>query len=265
MSATVRDLLQWLHSLAQDSYPEDRLIEGDENAPLRGVVFCWMPNAGARRMAQERGANVIVAHEGFAYQTPRVDPACPPPEEWQVNRDMAQYYAAHRIAAIRCHRTLDAFCVPRVLGEQLGFPPPAVHEGHKGYEFTLVYDLPPRPFGDLARELKARLGLPFVRASAGPAERTVSRVGLGWGGVSLSANLQYMERLRRHGVQVVIGGEVDEYALEYYRESGMEWIELGHYATEIAGIEHASRQTALHFPGVPVACYRDTVRLRAIV
>lgn len=73
-----------------------------------------------------------------------------------------------------------------------------------------------------------------------------------------------MERLRRHGVQVVIGGEVDEYALEYFRESGMEWIELGHYDTEIIGLEQVAREAHVRFPAVPTICYRDSCRMQSV-
>jgi putative NIF3 family GTP cyclohydrolase 1 type 2 len=264
MRPKIRDLMQWLASLAEDRYPEDRLCEGDADAELQGILFCWMANAGARQMALERGLNVIVTHEAPYYESRQVDPGCPPPSEWKVNMEIRQFYSSSKVACIRCHRTLDACCIPRVFGERLGFPPPVIHEGHKGYEFTLVYDLPARRFGELARELKERMGLPFVRTSSGDAKQVVSRVGMGWGGVSLSANLQYMERLRGHGVQVVIGGEVDEYAIEYFRESGMEWIELGHYASEIIGLERVASDAGVRFPAVPAICYRDSCRMRSI-
>jgi len=257
----IQDILNWLGSLARDRYPEDRLYEGDPETDVSGVLFCWMANEGARRTAVERGANLIVAHEAPYYETLHVDAGCPPPSDWLVNQRIRQFYREHRVGVIRSHRTLDAYCIPRVLAEHLGFPAPAVCDGHRGYEFTLVYDLVPQPFAALVRRLKERMGLDRVRASARPPDAMVRWVGMGWGGVSLSANLQYMELLRRHGVEVIIGGEVDEYALEYYRESGMDWIELGHYATEIIGIERASRDMSAAFPGLPVSCYRDAQRI----
>jgi hypothetical protein len=265
MRPKIRDLMQWLASLAEDKYPEDRLHEGDADAELSGILFCWMANAGARQMALERGINVIVTHETPYYETRNFDPGCPPPSEWAVNMRIREFYSSSKVVCIQCHRTLDAYCIPRVFHEHLGFPPPVIHEGYKGYEFTLVYDLPAQPLNELARDLKTRLGLPFVRTSSGREKQLFSRVGSGWGGVSLSANLQYMERLRRHGVQVVIGGEVDEYALEYYRESGMEWIELGHYASEIIGIEQTARDAAGRFPGIPAICYRDPRPRQSVV
>jgi putative NIF3 family GTP cyclohydrolase 1 type 2 len=265
MRPKIRDLAQWLASLAENRYPEDRLYEGDADAELQGILFCWFANAGARQMALERGLNVIVTHETPYYEASQVYPGCPPPSEWAVNVQIRQFYGSSKVACIRSHSTLDAYCIPRVFGEYLGFPPPVIHEGHKGYEFTLVYDLPARKFGELARDLKERMGLPFARTSGGRTERVVSRVGMGWGGVSLSDGIPYMELLRRHGVQVVIGGEVDEYALEHFRESGMEWIELGHYASEIIGLERVARDAGVRFPEVPVVCYRDSNRMQCIV
>jgi putative NIF3 family GTP cyclohydrolase 1 type 2 len=261
---TIQSIQDWLASLAQDKYPEDHIYIGSPDAEGRGVLMCWFADPGAREAALKNGANLIIAHETLGFTTPQSDPGCPPSADWRCNRRIREFYEKNGIAYIQCHRTLDAFCIPRRLGEFLGFPDPVIHQGHKGYEFTLVYDLAPVPFGALARQLKARMKLPAVRASACDPNKIVRRVGSGWGGVSNSRNLQYMELLLRHGVKVVIGGEVDEYALEYYRESGMEWIELGHYATEIIGIEYAAQQMAKAFPGLPVRCYRDTERMRVV-
>jgi putative NIF3 family GTP cyclohydrolase 1 type 2 len=258
----IQDLLTWLSSLTQDRYPEDRLYVGSPSAEVTGVMVCWFANAGARQAARQNSANLIIAHEPLLFSTPHSDPGCPTPDAWEANRRVNDFYSRHGIAFVQSHRTLDAHCIPRCLGDRLGFPPPVVHEGYKGYEFTLVHDLPPVPFGRLAMDLKRRIGLPTVRTSACDPNQIVRRVGIGWGGASNSRNLQYMEILRRHGVEVVIGGEVEEYALEYYRESGMEWIELGHYATEIIGLEHVASEMAAAFPGLPVRCHRDSERMK---
>jgi len=224
-------------------------------------LLCWFANAGAREAALRHNLNLIVTHETPFFETPSRDPGCPPPADWLANKQTAAFYDNHGIAVARYHRTLDAFCIPRAVGAHLGFPPPSVHEGHKGYEFTLVYDLEPTPFEQLARQVKEKMKLPAIRLSAGDGRRTVRRVGLGWGGVSLSANLQYMELLRQHGAEVIIGGEVDEYALEYYRESGMDWIELGHYATEAIGLEQVARELGATFASTPLLCHKDSQRL----
>ena len=86
MRPKIRDLMQWLDSLAEDRYPEDRLREGDADMEMQGILFCWMANAGARQTAVERGLNVIVTHESHCYGSPQVDPGCPPPSEWQCER-----------------------------------------------------------------------------------------------------------------------------------------------------------------------------------
>ncbi len=41
----------------------------------------------------------------------------------------------------------------------------------------------------------------------------------------------------------------------------MEWIELGHYASEIIGLEKATEVIARQFPGIPVNCYYDPGKL----
>lgn len=258
---TVKEITAWLASLCEDTYPEDGLLVGDADMAVEGALLCWWANGAARRAALERGANLIVAHEAAFHESPNVDPGCPLAETWKVNRDARAFYRDHSVAFVRSHRTLDAYCVPRVFAEHLGFPEPVVDEGHEGYHFTLAYDLDPQPFAGLVETLKARMGLAAVRTSACDPGKVVTRVGLGWGGVSNSRNLQYMEALRRHGVEVVLGGEIDEYAVEYYRDSDMEWIELGHYASEILGMEQAAQDLSAAFPGLPVTCFQDTARI----
>jgi putative NIF3 family GTP cyclohydrolase 1 type 2 len=259
VKTTVQDVLAWLGSLCEDRYPEDGLQEGRADLALQGVLLCWSPNAGARAAALSAGANLIIAHENLYYETPQRDPGCPAPEEWEVNRRIREFFRDGSMALVRSHRALDAYCLPRVLAEYLGFPPAVVHEGHKGYEFTLVHELAPVTLRELAVRLKARMELPCVRISPDDG-RMIRRVGIAWGGVANSANLQYLERLRRHNVDAVIGGEVDEFAVEYYRESGISWIELGHYATEIVGLRQVARDMAKRFPSVPVTCFEDRER-----
>ena len=118
--------------------------------------------------------------------------------------------------------------------------------------------MPPITFAELAVNLKKIMKLSRVRTSLCKPDKIIQRVELGWRGVSLSSNLQYMELLLQNKVEVIIGGEVDEYAMEYYRESGMEWIELGHYASEIIGLEKVAQVIAKQFPGIPITCYCDS-------
>ena len=261
MTPTVAQLAEWLDSLAEDTYPEDGLQEGDSGMAATGVVFCWWPNKDVRQAALDRGANVIVGHEATIHRARNIDPGFEHHDEWQVNKDTRAFYRDNRVAFIRAHRTLDAYCVPRVFAEALGFPPPVVSEGYKGYEYTLVYEIEPRPFGELVVDLKARMGLATVRASACDPYKIVHRMGSGWGGVGMHSNIQYMEALQRHGVDTVIGGEMNELSAEFFFECGMEWIELGHYASEVFGLVVSADAMAAQFPGLPVSTCRPDPRI----
>lgn len=260
-TVTVRDVAAWLAALSEDRYPEDGLLAGDEGMAVRGAVWCWMANGAVRARARAIGANVVVTHESVWFETRNRDAGCPPPEEWAVNVEARRFQRETGTAFIRCHRGLDAHCVPEAFEKVVGLPTPVVREGHKGYCFTRIYDLGPVTFGSLTEQLKCRAGLRMVRTSACDAGRVVRRAGLGWGGVGLSTNIQYLELLRRHGAEVVIGGEVDEYAVEYYRDSAMEWIEIGHYASEFPGVREGAREMAAAFPGVRVECFEDGARI----
>ena len=254
---TTNELAVWLRSLGEDRYPEDGLQEGDPDAVVRGVLCCWWSSRAAREAARAMGANVIVAHEAAYFDVPQQDPGCPEPDTWPVNEQAREFYRTTGTAFIRAHRCLDAWGVGEAFADYLGFPPPAVREGYRGYHFTLVYDLPPSTFAQLTERLKRRMKRAVVRTSLADPGRVVCRVGLGWGGIPLSSNLAYVEPLRRHGAEVIVGGEVDEFTMEYCREAGLEWIELGHYASEIVGVRRLARDLAARLPGVPVRCHEE--------
>jgi putative NIF3 family GTP cyclohydrolase 1 type 2 len=261
MRILVSDLTDWLSSLCEDSYSEDGLQIGSGDMQVTGVLFCWFANKAARAAALERGANVIVGHEPTLHDPSHPAPGCPPCDTWDVNVESLNFYEENKVAFVRSHRTCDAYCIPRVFGEHLGFPEPVVDSGWKGYNFTLAYDLTPQPFGQLVDTLKVKMGYDTVRTSACAADKIVTRVGMGWGGVANCRNLQYMELLRQHGVEVIIGGEIDEYGMEYYRDSGLEWIELGHYASEIIGMKKVAQDMATAFPGLKTSTFDDAAHV----
>jgi len=254
---TVQTIQNHLTSLAEDDFPEDVIVEGSPDQAVTNVVVCWFANRALRSTVERIGADLVIMHEQHQHQQANCDKGCRPWQDWPINREAAEFYRSRGTAIIRCHRTLDAYCIPRDFGNALGLAEPVVHTGHAGYEFTLVYDVEPTTISRLAEQFKAKLNLPMVRISGGDQQAPVRRIGSGWGGVSLSANLQYIELLREHGVDTIIGGEVDEYALEYYRDAGLRWIELGHYASEIIGLRRVARELATAYPSLRVHCHED--------
>jgi putative NIF3 family GTP cyclohydrolase 1 type 2 len=257
MPVVVADIQHWLKSLCEDDFPEDTIAAGDPAKPVERVLTCWYPNRAVRQAARDFRADLIVMHEVHVLDQPRQDPGCPHADDWPVNQESLAFFEETGMALIRSHRTQDCFSIPYVLAARLQLGAPVVASGWKGYEFTQVYEVAPVAFGELATRFKERLGQTTVRVSPGWNGRQVSRLGLGWGGISHYRNLQYVELLREAGAEVIVAGEVDEYAIEYYRDAGLGWIELGHYATEVLGMEHLAHVLAAHFPGLTTTCWLE--------
>lgn len=257
MSVTVQQVQDFLFSLAPDSYPEDRIHYGDPQQQVTSIAVCWFANRLLRERLLHDSADLIVMHEVHQYEQAGQDANCPAWQDFPINREAMAFYERNNIAIIRCHRTLDAHCIPDDFAAAIGLGDPIVREGFKGYHYTQLYASPAPTFGQLAQYLKSKLKYTMVRTSPTDPSTPVRMIGNGWGGVSGFSNLQYIERVREHGADVIVGGEIDEYALEYYRDVGLGWIELGHYASEIIGLRRAASLLQTHFPKLRVFCHED--------
>ncbi len=254
MGVTVGDIQAWLLSLAEDTFPEDEILEGTPGQPVQRVLTCWMPNREAREAALAFGADLVIMHEAHVYTDTWDDPGTRRVADWPVTRESLAFYRDNGIALIRSHRTQDSYCMPFVFARRLGLGEPVHRSGWKGYDFTLVYEVPPTPFPELAAAFRQRMGHSTIRISHGHGDVIVRRVGLGWGGLTLSRNLQYVETLREQGIDAITCGEVDEYAIDYYRDNDLPWIELGHYATEVLGMEFLANDLKRRFPELDSTC-----------
>ena len=129
---------------------------------------------------------------------------------------------------------------PQIVGE-LGFP-------------LMIADVPATTLAELAVRAKKAVGLAHIRVAGRP-KLKVTRVGNGWGGLSLARHVDFLEALRAHGCQAIIAGEAEEYACQYVQDCGCGLIELGHAASEDLGIKRLARIVARRFTGLKVRFY----------
>ncbi len=108
------------------------------------------------------------------------------------------------------------------------------------------------------KKVKKRIGVANVRVSAPKSmEQKVGRVGLPWGGLGLSVNVEYQQRLIEKGCDVFIGGESDEYGFIFASECGIPIIETSHVISENLGLKHFTIMLKDEFPQIEVNFYKN--------
>jgi len=250
---TVRDFDEFLIGLDPEARGEsspDGLKWGDLDTEVRAVVTTWMASMNVLRRAAERKVNLIITHEPtFWYHGTPVNP-----ELAQCERDeldiafKTEFLDAHGMAVLRAHNNWDTYpeygieaCLRDVLG--LGEPVERIEKFHG------LFEIEPRPLGELARGYGRALGLPTVRV-AGDLDQPVWRFGLAYGASSGTARYY---RLRQAGADAIVCGEAGEWpAIRPALDMGLGVIELGHQATEEFGMAGLARLLRERFPKVPI-------------
>ena len=254
---TVLEIHRFLQTLSPHGYPEEGILFGDAAMEATGVLVCWMPGVEALRTAAQEGCNVVVLHEtGFFGTPPGGD--FRPLFHWKANRLRREMLEENRIALVRCHRTMDDYCVPDVFQEILGLPEPDVVEEMAGHGAVRIFELDPRPVRELVARWKEAVSLETARVFAPDPDRPVSRIGLAWGGIGLHSNMAVMARLVELGAQVLVGGETEEYTAEFCRDCGVDFIELGHLVSEQPGMLVAGEVLSGEFPDLKVVSFEQT-------
>jgi len=252
----VNDIAELFDSLCPMSFPEDGVQFGDPEMQVTGVLFCWMANTRAIQRAVAEDCNVIVCHE-FPYVTGR--PGVPPEQymDWLPNRRRRELLNTHALALVQSHRTMDTFCVADELQRTLGLGAPDIVEDAAGYDAVRLFHIDPASTGVLVTRWKQALGLSYVRVLAPDPDRVITRVGLAWGGIGLQSNLTIPVRLIELGAELLIGGEVEEYTLEYCADAEVDFVELGHAATEAPGMSVVPNRLAARFAGVKTVSFEE--------
>jgi len=246
----------YLRSLGDAKDSCEGVLFGDPHAQARGILCVWKTTTDAIEEAARQGCNVILTHEAL------FDPAaeaCWAPAQgqvvsfmaWKGNLARTELLIRHGITVVRSHGTADALCIQEAVMRELGFEPRAAQ--CLGIDLQTA-DIAPTPLGALGLRAKERLGMPAIRVAGDPA-LVVTRVGNGWGGLSLARHVDYLEALRLAGCQAIIAGESEEHACQYIQDAGIGLVELGHAGSENIGIKRLSLMLAGHFRAVKVGFY----------
>lgn len=208
-----------------------------------------MATLEALEAAAARGCNLVICHEQLHYPYDFQSPPLHDALTWRVNRMRFSALANHGLTVYRAHGQADRFSIVDDFGDLIGMPAPAVNQG-----LCRIYEIAPTTVGELAEQVKARMGLGHLRVS-GDLAATVRRVGSAIGGLGLSLNVGFINALLDYGADVLVAGECDEYAFRYTEDAGVPMIETAHSVSENPGLATFARAIGAQFPGLPVVAH----------
>ncbi|WP_166239891.1 Nif3-like dinuclear metal center hexameric protein [Paenibacillus turpanensis] len=235
----------------------DRLLYGDPQAAVTGIVTTFMPTQHVLEEAVHLGANLVIAHEHLFYSHHDAF-------EDSLKQDPV-YLAKKRFlqeSGLSVFRNHDYIHRHQPDGITEGLIHALEWEGHviKQEPAFTVIEFPAQTVGELAVYLKQKLGL-FSMRFVGDPDIICQRVGVfvGYrGGGNLVIPLFEQERL-----DVVIYGEGPEWETpEYVRDAVQQGrrkalLVLGHAESEEWGMRLLANRLQAQFPAIPVHFVRD--------
>ncbi|WP_339822056.1 Nif3-like dinuclear metal center hexameric protein [Paenibacillus sp. FSL R7-0216] len=245
----IQDILDRLMPAESIEQTVDGLVIGRPDEEVRGIAVTFMATQAAIEQAVSLGANLLISHEGVFYSH-RSDGNT-------LKEDPVVWHKKHRLeelglAVLRYHdgihrETPDG--ITSGLIEELDWQD-AVCEYQPA---SAVLELQAATLEEVARLLKVKLNLPYVRFTGDP-EMLCRKVGVlvGYrGGGELAIPL-----LRE--VDLIIAGEGPEWETpEYVRDAVYQGrckaiIFLGHGPSETPGMKRLARVLRVAFPSLPV-------------
>lgn len=257
----VSDIEEYIKKLAGGLDKEEGLRFGIHGTKVNKILVCWMADVAAIRHAAQTGADLIVTHESLFYPYDIFENGGVPEfMAWHTNHNRIKLLAKHDISVIRAHGSLDKVCIFDDFASVLELGEPVIYEG----DYVKIYEIGPVTYEDLIKHVKEKLKLEQLRVTSGSMGRKVKRIGLPWGGLGLFVNVGYMQELVKHGCDVFIAGETDNYGLRFAIDAGIDMIETGHEISENPGLRHFVEMLTDAFPGLPVEFFENKLPFKLV-
>jgi putative NIF3 family GTP cyclohydrolase 1 type 2 len=253
---TAHELEQHLKTYTGTLNPDEGILFGDATAEMKKVQVCFMATVEAIQHAIEIGVDTILAHEALFYPYPGIRNGIPPQGAmaWPANRERTRLLSEGGITVLRYHGSMDRVCIRDVFAQKLSLGKPVV-QGESTTE--RVYEVEPCTLDEMIDRVKAAFDLDSVRMSGAHLNPAIRRVGLAWGGIGLFVNVGAVAGILRHGVDVLIGGETDEYGMLFATDAGVPFIETAHSVSENPGIKHFAGMLAKDLPDLGISYFEN--------
>lgn len=182
---TAKDVHEYLRSLGREWInPRDTVDtfkSGSPGMPVKGIAVAWMSYFDALREAVAKGCNLFVTHEPTFYNHTDTDQSV---FAFEIARRKKAFIEENGLTIIRCHDVWDRvpqIGIPDAWGRYLGWTKVVRQQ-----TFYRVYELPPTPAGELARQIAGKVA-PLGQCGVqliGPADKTVRTVAIGTGAIT---------------------------------------------------------------------------------
>ncbi|MCM8808913.1 MAG: Nif3-like dinuclear metal center hexameric protein [Candidatus Omnitrophica bacterium] len=207
---------------------------------IKGIVVCWMVSKKVLNFTVKNKFNLLIAHEDLYF----------PPEyaggdkTGVVSDFRKELLERNRINFLRLHYTIDKNFIFDVF-DKLSGGKVLIKEN-----FYRVYEFENNKLEDLAKELKKKYKVEFMRITE--SNKRVKRAGCLVGGLGLSINSKFIDKILTYNVDTVIAGEVDEYTIRALSDLKIGIIELGHEISERPGLIKFTEYLKKKLPEIPV-------------
>lgn len=252
-----QDVIDYIFEIAPNPSHawENVFLHGGPDTPVRGVAVAWWITLDVLQDMAARGLTLGISHERIRFELPErfVWGLLPKTEEIPVNRQFEEITAANGIAIHQMHSNIDkaSWGMPHALFARLGWEGYAI-DWSRGVP---VVTLPPRTLRALIAEVKAKLGLPYVRYD-GDLERVVSRVAVPWGGLCQGYGGPVCPSPL--GYDVLMGGDIIDGVVRLARAHGWAVVDAMHHATEMDAMRLLADKLRARFPAVEVRYYENS-------
>jgi len=251
--ATIADIVGFLTELAGPLNRDEGIRYGKLTREVTGICVCWMATPEAIKFAHSKGANLMVCHEDLFLPYGKVEGSETAADflSWEINRGRLELLSKYAMAVMRLHGSLDKRCVLDAFARQLELGEPLVSKT----DYVKVYQIEPVSISELTKRVKQLLNMDGIRAAINDPNRSVSRIGLAWGGLGLFVNATFIQDLIANGCEALIAGETDNYAMRMALEAGVDIIETSHEVSESKGLRRFAHELANLCPDLEVFFY----------
>jgi len=213
----------------------DTFKDGDPDTRVTGIAVTMMATLDVLQRAAAQGSNLVITHEPTFFG--HLDELAPlETAHDSVTAVKRAFIREHHMVVLRMH---DHWHTRHPDGVQTGITRALGWQRFQRPEDEHLYTLPATTLGQLAADIRDRLGAPTLRVLGDP-KRRVSNVAMAPGFAGFS---RHLVGLRRDDVQVLVIGEAHEWeTVEYVADAvtaGMDkaLIVIGHIPSEQAGME----------------------------
>ena len=254
MSVSISDILDYLVSLNPTGKlgGEEGLIYGEHNLRAEGILVTWMATVAAIEHAIVSNCQIILSHEALTFHN--YFPNALSPEPWSADRARLSLLEKHALSVIRAHSTIDPTHIVPAFIETIGLTEP-IRSG----DVWSFHEEPPSSLHELATRTATALKMDRLRVTGAP-ERIVTRVGTMVGGLMQDRHINSWEKyLMNLGIEVIIGGETNDFAQRFAIDSGVALIETCHSVSEEPGLKILAHDLRTAFEGTRVVFHQEVI------